>query len=89
MNSYLINEESAYKLNIFFRSLKKLFLKGLGAMKKNILAILAGTVTILNIFSVAFASEPVTNVIEPNTLILLGAGVAGLVGAGIIRRRKK
>lgn len=89
MHSYVINEESAYKLNMFFGRLKKLFLKGRGAMKKNILAILAGTVTILNIFSVAFATEPVTNVIEPNTLILLGAGVAGLVGTGIIRRRKK
>jgi hypothetical protein len=88
MNSYVISEESAYKLNMFFGSLKKLFLKGLGAMKKNILAILAGTATILTAFSVAFASAPL-EVIEPNTLMLLGAGVAGLVGAGIIKNRKK
>jgi len=56
-------------------------------MKKATLLILAGTIMVLTSFGVAYADAEVLP--EPTTMALLGLGLAGLAGAGIIRRRKK
>ena len=58
-------------------------------MKKMVFSIFSAAVVTLLGFAVANAGGPPVPTPEPGTLMILGAGLAGLIGTGLFIRRKK
>ena len=87
-NNLCFVDHLARKLSLSRENKTIVYLREGVNMKVAILEIFSSMVLVLLIFSIALAGGPPV-LPEPATMLLLGTGLAALVGAEAIRRRKK